>query len=134
MNLDYRIAFINDQQRLTTLSERLRSVSALAVDIETVNWWHPPTEQVALIQVAYRANNKLRVAVVDTLAQLDPTVLRQPLELNTATKVMHNAVFDAVRLARHFKINSTPIHDTLLAARRSGEKRYSLKAQVEKHL
>jgi hypothetical protein len=47
---------------------------------------------------------------------------------------MHNAVFDAVRLARHFKINSTPIHDTLLAARRSGEKRYSLKAQVEKHL
>jgi hypothetical protein len=134
MNLDYRIAFINDQQRLRALSERLRSVSALAVDIETINWWHPPTEQVALIQVAYRVNNELRVAVVDTLAQLDPTILRQPLELNTATKVMHNAVFDAVRLARHFKINSTPIHDTLLAARRSGEKRYSLKAQVEKHL
>jgi DNA polymerase III epsilon subunit-like protein len=134
MNLNYRIAFINDQQRLRALSERLRSVSALAVDIETINWWHPPTEQVALIQVAYRVNNELRVAVVDTLAQLDPTILRQPLELNTTTKVMHNAVFDAVRLARHFKINSTPIHDTLLAARRSGERRYSLKAQVEKHL
>src|SRR4051794_22634845 len=70
MNLDYRIAFINDQKRLRTLSERLRSVSALAVDIETINWWHPPTEQVALIQVAYRANKELRVAVVDTLAQL----------------------------------------------------------------
>ncbi|MGH9902775.1 MAG: hypothetical protein ACRD68_13285, partial [Pyrinomonadaceae bacterium] len=48
--------------------------------------------------------------------------------------VMHNAAFDAVRIARHFKIRAAPIHDTMLAARRSGERRYSLKAQAEKHL
>lgn len=134
MKLDYRIAYINDQARLTAFSESLESVAALALDIETTNWWHPPTERVALIQLAYRTRHELRVAVVDVLAGLDPTVLRRPLELNETTKVIHNAVFDAVRLSRHFRINIAPIHDTLVAARRSGEKRYSLKAQAEKHL
>jgi len=134
MKLDYRIAFINDQPRLTTFCESLGSVSALALDIETINWWHPQTERVALIQLAYRVNCELRVAVVDALAGLDPTTLRRPLELNDTTKVIHNAVFDAVRLSRHFQISTAPIHDTLVAARRNGEKRYSLKAQVEKHL
>jgi hypothetical protein len=134
MKLDYRIAFIKDQPRLQAFSESLGTVSALALDIETINWWHPQTERVALIQLAYRVNNELRVAVVDALAGLDLTTLRQPLELKSTTKVIHNAAFDAVRLSRHFKISAAPIHDTLVAARRSGEKRYSLKAQVEKHL
>ncbi len=134
MTLAYRITFISDQPRLTALSERLCAVSALAVDLETINWWHPPTEQIALIQLAYRAQDEVRVAVIDALAQLDLTPLRQPLELSSATKIMHNAGFDAVRLARHLQITAAPIHDTMLTARRSGEKRYSLKAQVEKHL
>jgi hypothetical protein len=134
MRLDYRLAFINDQTRLAALGESLGSVAALALDIETINWWHPPTERVALIQLAYRVKHELRVAVVDALAGLDPTVLRQPLELKDTVKVIHNAAFDAVRLSRHFRISPAPIHDTLVAARRSGEKRYSLKAQVEKHL
>lgn len=134
MNLNYRIRFISDQPRLRTLCESLESVSALALDIETINWWNPQTEQVALVQFAYRINHEVRVAVVDALAQLDLTILRQPLEFNIPTKVMHNASFDAVRLARHFKISAAPIHDTLLAARRNGERQYSLKAQVEKHL
>lgn len=134
MKLDYRIAFINDQARLAAFSASLDSVSAFALDIETINWWHPPTERVALIQLAYRAGHELKVAVVDALAGLDLTTLRRPLERDDLTKVIHNAVFDAVRLSRHFQISTAPIHDTLVAARRSGEKRYSLKAQVEKHL
>jgi hypothetical protein len=134
MKLDFRITFINDQARLQTFSESLGSVAVLALDIETINWWSPQTEQVALIQIAYHVGDKVRVAIIDALAPLDPTILRRPLELKTATKVMHNAAFDAVRLSRHYKISAAPIHDTLLAARRSGERRYSLKAQVEKHL
>jgi hypothetical protein len=134
MKLDYRITFINDQTRLAALGERLESVSALALDIETINWWHPPSEQVALIQLAYRVRNDISVAVIDTLAALDPSTLRRPLESTTTTKAIHNAVFDAIRLKRHLQIATSPIHDTLVAARRSGEKRYSLKAQVEKHL
>ena len=134
MRLDYRITFINDQPRLLALSEGLGSVSAFALDIETINWWSPGAERVALIQLAYRAGGELRVAVVDTLAPLDPTALRRPLELDTATKVIHNAAFDAVRLARHYQISAAPVHDTMLAARRGGERRYSLKAQAEQHL
>ncbi len=52
MKLDYRIAFIKDQSRLTTLSESLGGVAALALDIETINWWNPLAEKIALIQFA----------------------------------------------------------------------------------
>jgi hypothetical protein len=134
MNLDFRVTFINDQPRLKALSERLNSVPALALDIETINWWNPQAERISLIQVAYRAGDEVRCAVIDALGRLDTDTLRRPLELDTSTKVMHNASFDAVRLMRHFKISAAPVHDTLLAARRSGEKRCSLKAQVEQHL
>jgi hypothetical protein len=134
MKLDYRITFINDQAQLQAFSESLGSMAVLAVDIETIDWWNPQAERVALIQIAHHVGHEVRVAVIDALAPLDPTVLRRPLELKTATKVMHNAAFDAARLSRHYKISAAPIHDTLLAARRSGERRYSLKAQVEKHL
>lgn len=134
MQLNYRIAFINDPSRLSALCEGFGSVPVLALDIETINWWSPQTERVALIQLAYRVNREVRVAVIDALAPLDLTVLRQPLELQTTTKAIHNAAFDAVKLAHHLKIRPTPIHDTLLSARRSGEKRYSLKAQVAKYL
>lgn len=134
MQLNYRISFINDQTRLMTLSDSLESVSALALDIETINWWSPQAERVALIQIAYRAGEELRVAVVDALAPLDPTTLRRPLESDGAMKVIHNATFDATRFERHFKISIAPIYDTMLAARRGGERRYSLKSQAEKHL
>lgn len=134
MQLNHRISFINDQPRLKTLSDSLESVSALALDIETINWWNPRAERVALIQLAYRAGGELRVAVVDALATLAPMTLRRPLESDTATKVIHNATFDATRFGRHFKISIAPIYDTMLAARRGGERRYSLKAQAEKHL
>jgi hypothetical protein len=89
---------------------------------------------VALIQLAYRAGRDLRVAVVDALAALDLATLRRPLESDSTTTVIHNAAFDAARLARHYRINTAPIHDTMRAARRGGERRYSLKAQAEKHL
>lgn len=134
MKLDYRIHFINNQSRLNMLCDSLVSVSAIALDIETINWWNPLNERVALIQLAYRVNDKIRAVIIDALAEINPSILRPSLELRSTTKVIQNASFDAVRLRRHFKINTAPVYDTLLAARRSGEKRYSLKAQVEKHL
>ncbi len=134
MKPNYRIAFINNQDRLAALCESLAPVSALALDIETVNWWNQQHERVALLQLAYRERRELRVAVIDTLARLDLSVLRPALESNLATKAIHNAAFDATRLARHFEIVTTPIFDTMLAARRNGERRYSLQAQASQHL
>src|SRR5262249_13908618 len=71
---------------------------------------------------------------IDALSGIDLEPLRRPLELSLQIKVIHNASFDAVKMSRHFRIMTSPIHDTMLAARRSGERRCSLQAQVEAHL
>jgi 3'-5' exonuclease len=134
MNTDYSIVYINDRRRLGALCERLGEAPALALDIETACWWDRQAERVSLIQLAYREGGRLRVAVVDALAEFDPAVLRRPLGSAGPTKAIHNAAYDAVRLERHFNIRPTPIHDTMLAARRVGERPYSLKAQAESHL
>jgi len=132
--LDFTIRLISSQNELAALLARLNSAPALALDIETVNWWNRDAERVALIQLAFREARQLRVAVIDALAGFALEPLRAPLELSTATKAIHNAAYDAVRLSRHFKIHTSPIHDTMLAARRSGERRYSLRAQAQTHL
>ncbi len=132
--LDFSIKLISSTQDLTHLAARLDSVSALALDIETVNWWDRHIERVSLIQLAFREGRQLRVAVIDALAELDLDHLRPRLELGAVMKAIHNAAYDAVRLSRHFRIHTSPIHDTMLAARRSGEKRYSLQAQAQTRL
>ena len=131
---DYSVELINDQTRLARLIERLASASVIALDIETVNWWNRHQEQIALIQIAFRSGRQPKVAIIDTLAKLDVAPLRVPLEQSTVTKVIHNAVFDATRLNEHYQFKVAPIHDTMVAARRGGEKRYSLKAQAASHL
>jgi len=131
---DFNIKLVSSQQDLVSLTARLDTASAIAIDIETVNWWDRRIERVALVQVAFRENHQLRVAIVDALAKLDLEPLRPHLEHSTVMKVMHNAAYDAVHLANHFRIHTSPIHDTMLAARRGGEKRYSLQAQAQTHL
>jgi len=132
------VEYIGNQQTLMEVIERIKKASAIALDIETINWWDRHAERVALVQLAFRDQDDLRspirVAVIDPLAAVDLGALRMLLELSMKTKVIHNASFDAVKLARHFSIYTSPIYDTMLAARRSGEKKCSLKAQVEAHL
>ena len=132
--LDFNLKLVSGPRELNALAARLESVPALALDIETVNWWDRQVERVALIQLAFREGQRLRVAVVDALAGLDLQCLRAPLESSVVTKAIHNAAYDAPRLSHHFHIHTAPIHDTMLAARRGGEKRYSLQAQAQTHL
>jgi hypothetical protein len=132
--LDFSIKLISRPHDLTVLVARLDVVPALALDIETINWWDRQVERVALIQLAFREGIHLRVAVIDALAGLSLDHLRPCLESNLVTKAIHNAAYDAVRLSRHYRIHTSPIHDSMLAARRSGEKRYSLQAQAQAHL
>lgn len=131
---DYSVELVNDQARLTRLIDRLASAPVIALDIETVNWWNRHQERIALIQIAFRSGQQPKVAIIDTFANLNVEPLRLPLERNTVTKVIHNAVFDATRLNDHYQFKVAPIHDTMVAARRGGEKRYSLKAQAASHL
>lgn len=132
--LDFSVRMVGSRNALDALVARLDAAPALALDIETVDWWDRHAERVALIQLAFREGNHLRVGVIDALAGFDLEPLRLPLELSTTVKAIHNASFDATRLSRHLHIQTSPIHDTMLAARRSGEKRYSLQAQAQTHL
>ncbi|HEX9928924.1 MAG TPA: hypothetical protein VGB02_10345 [Pyrinomonadaceae bacterium] len=132
--LDYSIEIINDQTKLTRLIDSLASATVMAVDIETINWWNRHQERISLIQIAFKTERKSKVAVIDVLADLGIELLRPPLELNTTIKVVHNAAFDATRLSNHYQFKVAPVYDTMLAARRNGERRYSLIAQAQAHL
>lgn len=131
---EFSLKFIKDADNLLRLSERLLSLPAFALDIETVDWWNRHHERIALIQIAYRAADKIRVVIIDALADFSLEPLRLPLEQSSTLKIIHNAGFDAVRLNKHYKFNVAPVFDTMAAARRSGERKYSLKAQAEIHL
>ncbi len=131
---DFTLKFIKNAVELERFSNVLVTLPAFALDIETTDWWNRHRECVALLQIAFRAAGKISVAVIDTFAGIDPEPLRAPLELAAATKIMHNAGFDAVRLGRHYNFKVAPVFDTMAAARRSGERQYSLRAQAEIHL
>jgi 3'-5' exonuclease len=131
---NHTVEFVSDKPALTAALERLNSASVIALDIETIYWWDRESERVSLIQLAFRENAEMRVVIIDAMADFDPEPLRRPLELSLQIKAIHNAGFDAVKLSRHFRISTSPIHDTMLAARRSGERRCSLQAQVAAHL
>lgn len=131
---NHTVEFVSDKLALTAALERLAAAPVIALDIETIYWWDRESERVSLIQLAFRENGGICVVVVDALADFDPESLRRPLELSAQIKAIHNAGFDAVKLSHYFRIATSPIYDTMLAARRGGERQCSLKAQVAAHL
>jgi hypothetical protein len=136
---NHTVEFVSDKLALAAALQRLDSAPVIALDIETIYWWDRASERISLIQLAFRENNGrenngICVLVIDALAGFDPESLRRPLELSAQIKAIHNAGFDAVKLSHHFRIATSPIHDTMLAARRNGERHCSLKAQAEAHL
>lgn len=131
---DFTLEFIKDSTGLRRLVDSLIALPAFALDIETSDWWNRQRERVALIQIAFRTAGKIKVVIVDALADFDLLPLRLPLEQSSSVKIIHNAAFDAHRLETHYDFKVAPIFDTMAAARRSGERRYSLKAQADIHL
>jgi len=131
---DFTLKFIKDADELQRLSDVLAALPAFALDIETTEWWNRHRERIALIQIAFRVEERVKVFIIDALARFDPEPLRLPLEKSAVVKIIHNAAFDATRLHKHYNFSPDPVFDTMLAARRSGERKYSLKAQAETHL
>lgn len=129
MTADYRLEIINNQAKLENLVGQLASIGVLSLDIETIEWWNRQCEQVALIQLAFRPDREIKVVVIDTLAEINTEALRPCLESDSTIKVIHNAAFDAVKLHKFYQMKVSPVFDTMLAARRNGEKKYSLVAQ-----
>ncbi|HEY8460840.1 MAG TPA: hypothetical protein VIM99_10695, partial [Blastocatellia bacterium] len=131
---NHTVEFVSDRVALTAALGRLAAAPVIALDIETIHWWDREAERVSLIQLAFRENGGISAVVIDALADFDPESLRRPLELSAQIKTIHNAGFDAVKLSNHFHIATSPIYDTMLAARRGGERKCSLKDQVKVHL
>lgn len=131
---DFTLKIIKNAAKVERLSDVLATLPAFALDIETTEWWNRHRERIALIQIAFRAKERIKVFIIDALARFDPEPLRLPLEKSAAVKIIHNAAFDAARLNKHYNFTLAPVFDTMLAARRSGERKYSLKAQAETHL
>jgi ribonuclease D len=131
---DFILEFIKESSRLSKLCAVLLETPAFALDIETTQWWNRQRERIALIQIAFRRAGQIKVAVIDALAGFDLSSLGAPLGHNSTVKIVHNAGFDASRLAAHYDFQVSPVFDTMLAARRSGERKYSLKAQAASHL
>ncbi len=128
------IELIDSDESFARLEPHIMRGGAVAIDIETSNWWNRDEERISIIQIGFRDSDLIRVAICDPQAALNPERLRGLLELGMQTKVMHNASYDAVRIERHYGIRTSPVHDTMLAARRAGEKGCSLKALAARHL
>ena len=131
---DYTLELINNHKKLNDLIDRLTTVPVIALDIETVDWWNRRQERVALVQIAFRTGSRIKVAIIDALGEFDLEPLRSVLESESTTKIIHNAVFDANRLRDHYQFRVAPVFDTMVAARRNREPRYSLVAQARAHL
>lgn len=138
MMVNYTVEFVDKHEAFINIIERINSASLIAVDIETIYWWDREAERISIIQIAFREegreNDKITVAVIDALVGINLEPLRTSLELSLKTKVIHNSVFDATRIAKHYGIKTSPIFDTMVAARKNKEKPASLKVQVQKHL
>ncbi len=131
--IEYDLHLVNSEESFNMLMPRMAAATALAIDIETINWWNRDEEKISIVQIGFREDARIVVAIVDTLGSLSPQILRHPFELGLQVKVMHNASFDAVKLEQHFGIRTSPVHDTMRAAQRNGEKGCSLKALVDRH-
>jgi hypothetical protein len=132
--MDFLIQLINEPVSFGRLIERLANVRVFGLDLETVEWWNRERERIALVQIAYRVNGEIKVAVIDALALESLAPLSAPLEDASTLKIIHNAAFDASRLKRHYGLEVSPIHDTMVAARLNREKKYSLASQAATHL
>ena len=132
--IPYHIELIDTDQAYTRCAPRMAAAPVLAIDIETINWWSRDEERISIVQIGFREADRITVVICDPLSGWSPELLRDPLELGLQVKAMHNASFDAIKLDRHYGIRTSPVHDTMLAARRSGEKGCTLKDLVGRHL
>ena len=64
---DFTLKIIKDAGELHRLSDVLVTLPAFAFDIETTDWWNRHRERIALIQIAFRAKDRIEVFIIDAL-------------------------------------------------------------------
>ncbi|MBS1808667.1 MAG: hypothetical protein JST84_10790 [Acidobacteria bacterium] len=113
---------------------QLQGPSAVALDIEMANWRVPSQEWISLVQVAYREAGEIHVVVLDGKDAQTPETVRPFLLDPNITIAVHNAAYDVNKLQKHWGLHTQSAFCTMSAARRAGEKKYSLQVLAKKFL
>ena len=114
--------------------DQLQIQGAAALDLEMANWRVPSQEWISLVQVAYREADEIHVVVLDGKDDQTPKTVR-PFLLDPNIKIaVHNAAYDVNKLKKHWGIHTQSALCTMSAARRAGEKKYSLQVLAKKFL
>lgn len=114
--------------------DQLQVQGVIALDLEMANWRVPSQEWISLVQLAYRVAGEIHVVVLDGKDALTPETVR-PILLDPKIKtVVHNAAYDINKLQKHWGIHTESAFCTMNAARRAGEKKYSLQVVAKKFL
>ncbi len=133
-NLLSNVTFVNSNEMLLSLHQSLMESSFIALDIETAYWWDKTAERVSLIQLGVQRETVFEVWVIDCFCNLNLKPLQEIMINSNIIKVIHNASFDVNKLRKLSNIIVENVFDTMLAARRSGEKGCSLEALAKRHL
>lgn len=105
-----------------------------ALDLEIANWRVQSQEWISLVQVAYREAGEIHVVVLDGKDAQTPEIVR-PFLLDPNIRIaVHNAAYDVNKLQKHWGIHTQSAFCTMSAARRAGEKKYSLRVLAKKFL
>ncbi|MBS1807514.1 MAG: hypothetical protein JST84_04915 [Acidobacteria bacterium] len=114
---------------------QLRRQGICALDIEMASWRVPSKEWISLVQLAWRnEGDQIEVAVLDGKEKTTKENLRPILSDPNISIVVHNAAYDINKLQKHWGLVTESAFCTMSAARKAGEKKYSLQALASKFL
>lgn len=99
------------------------------------SWRVPSKEWISLVQLAWRnEGDQIEVAVLDGKEETTKENLRPILSDPSISIVVHNATYDINKLQKHWGLFTESAFCTMSAARKAGEKKYSLQALASKFL
>jgi hypothetical protein len=130
----FEIKLVTTDKELSLLKETLKETSLIGLDIETAYWWDKTSERISIIQIGVLQENTVDVWIIDCFATLDLSPLQEMFLNSNILKVIHNASFDVNKLRKLANIIVENVFDTMLAAKRAGEKANSLSAMATRHL
>lgn len=125
---DKSVIVIKRDQRLKKAIEKIQRYDTIGVDLEA-NSFYRYYEKICLVQFATPSN----IYLVDTLADVDHSLLKPIFEDSSIEKIFHDPVsYDIGILKEKFTIHPVNIFDTQLAARLIGIKRLGLNSLLDK--
>ncbi len=128
-NTDKSVVFVQTNQRLLQAMEDIQQYDTIGVDLEA-NSFYRYYEQICLVQFATPS----KIYLVDTLADVDHSLLKPVFENSSIEKIFHDPVsYDIGILKQKFSIYPVNIFDTQLAARLIGIRRLGLDFLLDKY-